>query len=76
VLSGIRGKENLARKVAMYLMTQCCERTLREMARIFGLGCYGAMGWVCHGVKAKTERDKKFRDRIGWIAAEIYQQKI
>jgi hypothetical protein len=32
VLSGVRGKENEARKVAMYLVRRCCERTLGETA--------------------------------------------
>jgi len=30
----------------------------------------------CHGVKTMMEREKKFRDRIERIAAEICQQKI
>ena len=76
VLRGVRGKENEARKVAMYLVRRCCDQTLAETARLFGLGSYGAVGWGCHGVKTKMEREKKFRDRIEKIAAEICQQKI
>jgi REP-associated tyrosine transposase len=76
VLSGVRGKENEARKVAMYLVTRCCDRTLGETASLFGLGSYGAVGWACHGVKAKMERETKFRDQLERIAGEIYQQKI
>jgi chromosomal replication initiation ATPase DnaA len=53
VLSGVRGKENEARKVAMYLVRRCCDRTLSETARLFGLGSYGAAGWVCHGMRAQ-----------------------
>ena len=34
------------------------------------------MGWVCHIVKAKMEREEKFRDHMERIAAEICQQKI
>ena len=76
VLRGVRGKENEARKVAMYLVMRCCDQTLGETARLFGLGSYGTVGWGCHGVKTRMEREKKFRDRIERIAAEICQQKI
>ena len=72
----MRGKENEARKVAMYLVRRCCDQTLGETARLFGLGSYGAVGWGCHGVKTKMEREKKFKDRIERIANQIYQQKI
>jgi putative transposase len=76
VLRGVRGKRNEARNVAMYLVSRCCDRTLRETAEMFGLGSYGAVGWVCHGVRTKMEREKKFRDQMERIAAEICQQKI
>ena len=76
VLRGMRGQENEARKVAMYLVRRCCDQTLGETAKLFGLGSYGAVGWGCHGVKTRMEREKKFRDRIEKLAAEICQQKI
>lgn len=76
ILRGVRGKENEARKVAMYLVRRCCDQTLNETAKLFGLGSYGAVGWSCHGVQTKMEREKKFRDRIESLAAEICQQKI
>lgn len=75
VLKGVRGKENEARKVAMYLVRRCCEQTLGETAQRFGLGSYGAVGWGCHGIRVRMEREKKFRDRIEALAAEICQQK-
>jgi chromosomal replication initiation ATPase DnaA len=74
VLRGVRGKENEARKVAMYLVRRCCDETLVETARLFGLGSYGAVGWGCHGVRTRMEREKKFREQIERIAAEICQQ--
>ena len=46
-LEDVRGKENEARKVAMYLVRRCWDQTLQETARIFGLGSYGAVGWCC-----------------------------
>ena len=58
------------------LVTRCCDRTLGESARLFGLGSYGAVGWVRHGLKARMEREKKFRDQIERTTDDIYQQKI
>jgi chromosomal replication initiation ATPase DnaA len=63
LLNGRRGQENEARKVAMYLVTRCCDRTLGESARLFGLGSYGAVGWVCHGLKVRMEREKKLETK-------------
>ena len=76
VVTGVRGKENEARKVAMYLVGRCCDQTLSETAKLFGLGSYGAVGWGCHAVKGKMEREKRFRDQIENMAAEVCQQKI
>jgi putative transposase len=76
VLKGGRGKENEARKVAMYLIQRCCDQTLQETARVFGLGSYGAVSWCCHGVKSKMAKDEKFRSQVARLAGEISQQKI
>ena len=51
VLRGVRGKENEARRVAMYLVRRCCEQTLGETAKLFGLGSYGAVGWAATGLR-------------------------
>ncbi len=72
----MRGRENEARKVAMYLVRRCCDQTLKETARLFGLESYGAAGWGWHAVRSKMEREKNFRDQIERIAADICQQKI
>ena len=76
VLNGVRGKENEARKVAVYLVRRCCDQTLSETARFFGLGSYGAVGWGCHAIQARMEKEKKFRDRVEILVANICQQKI
>jgi REP element-mobilizing transposase RayT len=75
VVQGVRGKENEARKVAMYLVRHCCDQTLRETAGLFGLGSYGAVGWCCYGVQTKMEKEKGFRDQIERLVREICQQK-
>jgi REP element-mobilizing transposase RayT len=76
LIKGQRGTENEARKVAMYLVRRCCDRTLQETARLFGVGSYGAVGWACHGIEAKLKEDSKLSDRIERIERAIYQQKI
>ena len=38
IFRGIRGRENEARKVAMYLVKRCCDRTLAEMGGILQSG--------------------------------------
>jgi hypothetical protein len=51
----------------------CCDQTLRETARPFGLGSYGAVGWCCYGVQ--TKKEKGFRDQIERLVREFCQQK-
>jgi len=43
IIGGVRGRENEARKVAMYLVKRCCDRTLPEIAEYFGIGSYSAV---------------------------------
>ena len=45
VLRGNRGKENEARRVAMYLVRRCCDRTLEETVQLFGIESYGTVSW-------------------------------
>jgi REP-associated tyrosine transposase len=75
VLQGVRGKENEARKVAMYLVRRCCDQTLMETARLFGLGSYGAVGWCCHGVQTKMQKERRFKERVEKLAQDLGQQK-
>jgi putative transposase len=75
VLRGNRGRENEARKVAMYLVRRCCDRTLEETAQLFGLRSYGTVGWASHGVQSKVAGEREFRDRVEKIIQRIYQPK-
>jgi hypothetical protein len=75
VLQGVRGKENEARKVAMYLVRRCCDQTLTETAGLFGLGSYGAVGWCCHGVQRKMEKERRFKERVEKLVRELCQPK-
>jgi REP element-mobilizing transposase RayT len=76
LVKGRRGKENEARKVAMYLVKRLCDLTLQETAQRFNVGSYGVVGWACHGVQSKMDSDKKLRKRVEILKQRIYQQKI
>jgi len=76
VLSGNRGRENEARKVAMYLVRRCCDRTLEETAQLFGVRSYGTVGWASRGVQSKVEGERGFRDRVEKIIQGIINQRL
>ena len=61
---GIRGQENEARKVALYLIKRCCDRTLPEIAEYFGIGSYSTVSWSCRGVATRMNKDKEFKGRV------------
>src|SRR5918999_92353 len=67
----IRGRENEARKVALYLIKRCCDRTLPEIADYFGIGSYSTPSWSCRTVAAQMSREKNFRDRVERILRSI-----
>jgi putative transposase len=73
ILVGQRGRENEARKVAMYLVKRCCDRTLPEMAKDFGVGSNSTVSWSCRVIEARMIKEKKFRDRIERIVVSINQ---
>jgi putative transposase len=73
ILRGKRGRENEARKVAMYLVKRYCDRTLAEIAEYFGTGSYSAVSWSCRAIEAKMTKEKKLRDRIERMTAGICQ---
>ena len=71
VFRGVRGRENEARRVAMYLVKRCCDRTLPEIAEYFGTNVYATVNWNCWVVESKMAKETKFKDRIEKIAASI-----
>ncbi|MFQ5851003.1 MAG: transposase [Candidatus Binatia bacterium] len=70
-IKGGRGRESEARKVAMYVVKRSCDLTLQEIAKQFGVGSYGVVGWACHVVRAKIDSDKKFRSKVERIQSLI-----
>jgi REP-associated tyrosine transposase len=76
LIQGRRGRENEARKVAMYLVKRLCDWTLQQTAEGFGVGSYGVVGWACYTIRAQMKSDKKFRDQVERIQGAVNQQKI
>ena len=70
IFRGMRGRENEARKVSLYLVKRC-NRTLPQIAQYFGIGSYSAVSWSCRAIQSKMAKEKKFRDRIEKISANI-----
>ena len=73
IFRGVRGRENEARKVAMYLVKRCCDRPLPEIAEYFRTNDYATVSWNCRVVESKMAKERKFKDRIEKIATCISQ---
>ena len=73
IFGGKRGRENEARKVAMYLVKRCCDWTLPEMTEYFGAGSYSSVSWSCRAIASKMANEKKLRDRVEKMTASIHQ---
>jgi hypothetical protein len=71
IFRGVRGRENEARKVALYLVKRCCDRTLPEIAEYFGIGNYSTVSWNCRAIESRMAKERKLRDRIEKIVASI-----
>lgn len=71
IFRGVRGRENEARRVALYLVKRCCDRTLSEIAEYFGIGNDSTVSWNARVVQAQMAQEPKFKDRIEKIAASI-----
>ena len=69
IFRGVRGRENEARKVALYLVKRCCE--LPEIAEYFGIGNYSTVSWNYRAVESRMAKERKLRDRIEKIVASI-----
>ncbi|HEX6176564.1 MAG TPA: transposase [Candidatus Binatia bacterium] len=73
IFSGVRGRQNEARKVALYLTKRCCDRTLPEISQYFGIGSYSTVSWSCRTVTARMSKETNFRDRVERIVMRISQ---
>ena len=67
LFQGRRGQRNEVRQVAMYLIRELCDTSLRENARLFSLGSYGSVGGACSVIERQIKEDRKLRRRIEQI---------
>ena len=72
IFGAARGRENEARKVALYLVKRCRDRTLPEMAEYFGIGNYSTVSWSCRAIASQMAKEKNLRDRIARIMVSIH----
>jgi putative transposase len=62
-----RGERNEARQVAMYLIRELCDKSLKEVAEIFSLGSYGSVGGVCSIIERQAKLGRMLAHRIEQI---------
>jgi len=67
IFHGQRGKRNEARQVAMYLIRELCDKSLKEIAEVFSLGSYGSVGSACSVIERKIKLDRTLLRRIEQI---------
>jgi chromosomal replication initiation ATPase DnaA len=63
-IRGVQGKENEARKVAMYLLRRCCDRTLPEIAEYFGTNGYATVSWNCRVVESRMVKERSSKSGL------------
>lgn len=68
-----RGEENEARKVALYLVKRCCDRTLAEVAEHFEIRKYSTVSWNYRAIAYRMQKEKNLRERIEKIIGAITQ---
>ncbi|MBI1871655.1 MAG: transposase [Chlamydiae bacterium] len=68
---GIRGQENEARHVAIYLSHEECDLKHKEIAQRFNINSYGVVGWHCSKVREKLKEDKRFEKRVRGIRERL-----
>ena len=56
-----KGRSNEARQVAMYLIRELCDTSLKEIARLFSLGSYGSPGGACSVIEGQIKGDTNLR---------------
>jgi chromosomal replication initiation ATPase DnaA len=71
ILKSVRGQENEARQVVMYLAYEVGWMKLAEIARVMGLGSYGAVAWNCAKVRERKNREPGFKHRLDTLIAEL-----
>jgi hypothetical protein len=71
IFHGRRGERNEARQVAMYLIRELCDKSLKEVTEIFSLGSYGSVGGACSIIERRAKLDRTLADRIEQIRGSV-----
>jgi chromosomal replication initiation ATPase DnaA len=50
---------------------RCCDRTLPDIAKYFGIGNYSTVSWSCRAIESGMAKEKKLRDRIEKISTVL-----
>ena len=66
-----RGMENEPRDVAIYLIRSMRSEPLMRVGANFGLNQYSSVSSAVTRVKAKLQKDRKFKDRLEHIESNI-----
>lgn len=66
-----RGKENLPRDLALYLIRLCCRKTLAETGRCLGIGNYSTVSSAIERAKLRETADRKVRKKLKDIKAKL-----
>jgi REP-associated tyrosine transposase len=66
-----RGRENLARDVAIYLQRKHCRQTLVELGKDYGIPNYSTVSSACERVKARLLTDKKLLAMLTKIETKL-----
>ena len=71
LMSSRRGKENLPRDMAIYLVRRYCRLSLAEVGRHFGLHNYSTVSSAVERIKARTAQDQSIYDQLHELMAKI-----
>ena len=72
-----RGKRNEARQVAMYLIRELCNKSLKEIAEWLSLGSYGSVGGACSVIEKQLKGDsRRLQRRIEGIREMVSSTSI
>ena len=66
-----RGRENLARDVAIYLQRKHCRQPLAGLGKDYGIANYSTVSSVCQRVKTRLQKDRKMQKILTKIETKL-----
>lgn len=71
IFHGRRHERNEARQVAIYLIRELCDKSLKEIVEVFSLGSYGSVGGACSVIERRVKLVRALRRRIKQIRGMV-----